>query len=91
MVARVIGVRKSIYDLGADAVNLASRLESHNVPGTVHVTAETARRLGGRYLLEPRGRLAVKGKGAAETFFLVGRQPGRTPSPSLGLSAERWQ
>jgi hypothetical protein len=28
------------------------------------------------YVLEPRGMVDLKAKGAVETFFLVGRRPG---------------
>ncbi|HEY3449045.1 MAG TPA: adenylate/guanylate cyclase domain-containing protein [Myxococcales bacterium] len=72
--AGVIGVREFIHDLWGDAVDVASRMESHGVPGTIHLTAETARRLGDRYVFESRGRLAIKGKGEMETFFLTGRR-----------------
>lgn len=81
VVAGVIGVRKFIYDLWGDAVNVASRMESHGAPGAIHLTAETARLLGDAYAFEPRGRMAIKGKGEMETFFLSGR---RAAAPAGG-------
>jgi class 3 adenylate cyclase len=73
VVAGIIGTSKFIYDLWGDAVNTASRMESHGVPGRVQATAATYERLRGRYLFEPRGTVRVKGKGELPTYFLNGR------------------
>lgn len=74
VVAGVIGMQKFIYDLWGDTVNVASRLESHGSPGQIQVSAEVYTRLQGRYLFEPRGITEIKGRGAMETYWLVGRQ-----------------
>jgi class 3 adenylate cyclase len=81
VVAGVIGVRKFIYDLWGDTVNIASRMESHGVPGEIQVSAETARRLVGRFRLEPRGEIEVKGKGPMATCLLKGRLDAEVPDP----------
>jgi len=77
VVAGVIGLKKFIYDLWGDTVNAASRMESHGVPGGIHATAATAELLRGRYELEDRGVIEVKGIGKMNTFLLKGRLPGR--------------
>jgi len=74
VVAGVIGRRKFIFDLWGDAVNTASRMESHGVPGRIQVTGETEALLRGRYRLEERGVIPVKGKGSMRTWFLLGRK-----------------
>ena len=53
-------------------MNIASRLESTSEPGRIHVSAELAERLAPGYVLEPRGLVDLKGKGAVQTSFLVG-------------------
>jgi guanylate cyclase len=76
VVAGVIGRRKFIYDLWGDAVNLASRMESHGVAGEIHVSEATQRRLRDRYVFESRGTIHIKGKGELQTWLLTGRKPG---------------
>jgi class 3 adenylate cyclase len=74
VVAGIIGTSKFIYDLWGDAVNTASRMESHSTPGRIQVTASTYERLRHAYLFEPRGTINVKGKGDMLTYFLLGRK-----------------
>lgn len=70
VVAGVIGTHKFIYDLWGDAVNTASRMESHGVPGRIHVTDSTYKILKDKYEFEPRGTLEIKGKGMMNTYLL---------------------
>ncbi|MGA1222218.1 MAG: nitrate/nitrite transporter NrtS [Burkholderiaceae bacterium] len=71
-VAGVMGHTKFIFDVWGDAVNTASRMESHGQPGAIHVSDEFARRVSATHQLEPRGVNVIKGKGSLETFFLRG-------------------
>lgn len=71
VVAGVIGKNKFIYDLWGDTVNTASRMESHGIPGRVHVSNTTYEILRDQYQFEERGDIAVKGKGTMHTYFLL--------------------
>jgi adenylate cyclase len=75
-VAGVIGTRKMFYDVWGDTVNTASRMESHGSAGKIQVTEEARKLLADKYAFEPRGTVEVKGKGAMELFYLVGKKAG---------------
>lgn len=88
VVAGVIGTKKFIYDVWGDTVNLASRMESHGVPGRVQVTAAVVERLANEFEFEPRGLIDVKGKGPMPTWFLSRRREPATAMPD-GVAGAR--
>jgi len=78
VVAGVIGTRKFSYDLWGDTVNIASRMESHGVPGRIHVSRAVYERLKNDFDFEARGLTSIKGLGHMESFFLLGPKTGNT-------------
>jgi class 3 adenylate cyclase len=72
VVAGVIGEKKFIYDLWGDTVNTASRMESHGVPGRVHVSEATKALLANAFTLESRDPIEIKGKGLMQTYLVTG-------------------
>lgn len=73
VVAGVIGTKKFAYDLWGETVNIASRMESHGVPGAIQVTQDVYERLQSCCVFQPRGEITVKGKGNMMTYLLTGR------------------
>ena len=71
VVAGIIGRRKFIYDLWGDTVNTASRMESHGLPGQIHISEPTAKRLPAGFAVEPRETLEIKGKGRMQTYLVT--------------------
>ena len=74
VVAGIIGTHKFVYDIWGDAVNIASRMESHGVPNRIQISAATRLHIHEHFQLEPHGRVDIKGKGPMETFILLGRR-----------------
>src|SRR5215212_1760633 len=72
VVAGVIGTKRFTYDLWGDAVNTASRMESHGTPGEIQITRATYELLRDEFDCRHRGTIEVKGKGEMETWYLVG-------------------
>lgn len=79
VLAGVIGRKKFSYDVWGDPVNVASRMESHGVPGRIQVSRDTYELLRDDFTFERRGEIAIKGKGLMETWYLTGR---RTAGPT---------
>ncbi len=73
VVAGVIGVHKFLYDIWGDVVNTASRMESQGLPGKIQITESTQKMLGKNFITENLGYKEIVGKGAINTWFLVGR------------------
>ncbi len=70
MIAGVIGSRKFVYDVWGDAVNVASRMESHGLGGAVQVTRATYELIKDEFVCEPRGAVEVKGKGEMDVWLV---------------------
>jgi len=71
MIAGVIGRRKFVYDVWGDAVNVASRMESHGLGGAVQITQTTYELIKDEFVCEPRGTVNVKGKGEMEVWLVM--------------------
>jgi guanylate cyclase len=80
VVAGVIGRKRFLYDLWGDAVNTASRMESHGTPGRIQITRPTYELLADEFECEPRGRIVIKGKGEVEAWYLIGPRSDLKPA-----------
>jgi len=75
VIAGVIGMKKFSFDVWGDAVNTASRMESHGIPGYLQFSSHTYKEvksalssLGIPVLY--RGKIGVKGKGKMKTYLI---------------------
>jgi class 3 adenylate cyclase len=78
-----------------DTMNIAARLQGAAAPGTIVIGGGTARKLGGRFLVAPLGRLTVRGReGPVEAWRLLSTRPDRLrrkPSGFVGRAHETAQ
>ena len=75
VVAGVIGIKKFIYDLWGDTVNIAARVTSEARAGVIFVDAVTYRRVRSEFDFEgPQILKDIKGKGDMTVYRLIGRK-----------------
>lgn len=74
VVAGVVGKHKFIYDVWGDTVNLASRITSEGMPGTIHCDEGTQRCLSAHFDFAAPQRINLKGKGEMTVYRLLGRK-----------------
>ena len=70
VIAGVIGIKKFVYDVWGDTVNIASRMESHGIAGEIQVSESTYQILKQNYKFESRGIIPIKGKGEMQVYLL---------------------
>jgi class 3 adenylate cyclase/lipopolysaccharide biosynthesis regulator YciM len=70
VVAGIVGVKKFAYDIWGDTVNTASRMESSGAPGKVNISSTTYELVKDKFQCEHRGKIAAKGKGEIDMYFV---------------------
>ncbi|XP_033632435.1 adenylate cyclase type 9-like [Asterias rubens] len=70
----VIGTTKLLYDIWGDTVNVASRMDSTGLAGSVQVAEHSKTALEPYYMFEYRGPIKVRGKGEMTTFLCKGKR-----------------
>jgi guanylate cyclase len=75
VVAGVIGRKKFIYDLWGEAVNVASRMESHGASGMIQITRATYQLVKDQFVCESGGMMEIKGMGNMEVWRLIAEKP----------------
>ncbi len=72
-VAGVIGVKRFLYDVWGDTVNVASRMEETGQAGAVQVTEAVYSQVKRLFTFAPRGPMEVRGRGTMATWWLTAR------------------
>ena len=80
--AGIIGENRVSYDVWGNSVNIASRMESHGIPGHIHVTEDYRAIADPWFEFEPRDPIEIRNVGKAETYFLLA--PRTVPAARTG-------
>ncbi len=75
VVAGVVGTEKMVYDIWGDSVNIAKRIESACIPGTVNVSATTYEVIKDYFDCEHRGKILAKNKGHIDMYRVYNIKP----------------
>lgn len=84
LIAGVIGKKKFAYDVWGDTVNTASRMESSGEVGKVNISGKTFELVKDFFECKHRGKVAAKGKGEIDMYFVYRIKPGLSED-ELGL------
>ena len=70
VVAGIVGVKKFAYDIWGDTVNMAARMEQCGQAGKINLSQSTYEMVKADFPILPRGKIAVKNKGAVDMYFV---------------------
>jgi adenylate cyclase len=75
VISGVVGNRRFSFDIWGDAVNTASFMEAHCLPGRINISETVAGHVKALFELEPRGSIEAKHERAHQMFFLNRMKP----------------
>ena len=71
IIAGVLGTDRPVFDIIGDPINVASRLQSTDVPGRIQISQATKDCINElEFQIDPRGEVYLKGKGKSMTYFV---------------------
>jgi PAS domain S-box-containing protein len=75
LIAGILGSDRPVFDIIGDAINIAARLQSTDIPGQIQISQETYELISSLdFAVEARGEVMLKGKGKRPAYLV---RPGR--------------
>ena len=74
VVAGIVGIKKFAYDIWADTVNTAARMEQNGQPGKINISESTYELVKEKFDCEYRGEIEAKNKGMLKMYFVNGNK-----------------
>ncbi|MBT9507676.1 adenylate/guanylate cyclase domain-containing protein [Rhodoferax sp.] len=71
LVAGVIGQSRQVFDVWGDVVNVASRMESHGLPGRIQLSESSHALTKDHFDFELRSGITIKGKNGTHNVYLL--------------------
>jgi class 3 adenylate cyclase len=85
LIAGVLGSDRPVFDIIGDAINIAARLQSTDIPGQIQISQETYDLVNSLdFVIEARGEVMLKGKGKRPVYLI---RPGRGFSFQMSSSS----
>jgi len=72
VIGGVVGIKKYIYDVFGDTINLAARMEQYSEPLKINISDDTYQYVKNRFSCTERDGIVVKGKGLMRMYFVEG-------------------
>jgi CheY-like chemotaxis protein/class 3 adenylate cyclase len=70
VIAGIVGIKKYIYDVFGDTINITSRMESHSEAMKINISEISYHILKDNFEIIERGEIDVKGKGKMKMYFI---------------------
>jgi class 3 adenylate cyclase len=70
VIAGVVGIRKFVYDIWGDTVNLAAQMEQRGEVGKINISGNTYALVKGDFLCTYRGKIPAKNKGEIDMYYV---------------------
>jgi len=72
VIGGVVGIKKYIYDVFGDTINLAARMEQYSDTMKINISEDTYQYLKNNFTCIERDGIVVKGKGVMKMYFVEG-------------------